>query len=436
MRGLLIAAPASGCGKTTVTLALIRALIEAGHKVVSAKAGPDFIDPAFHRAASSSSCFNLDPWAMRRQTLTHLASHMAGEGDLLIVEGMMGLFDGARDGSGTSADLAMFFDLPVILVMDAASQSHSIAAVARGFANHQKGCQIAGIILNRVGSDGHEKMLREALAPVGIPIIGALRRDTVFNLPHRHLGLVQAGEHKDLETFITQAATRLTDTLDLDQLVQLAQPLKLKPEATAHNPLPPLGQNIAIARDTAFEFAYPHFLQSWRKAGASVSFFSPLANQEPAPDSDAIFLPGGYPELQAGRLSDNQIFLEGLRKAAGLQTLIYGECGGYMVLGEGLIDGKGVHYPMANLLPVTTSFAEPKLHLGYRKLTPVKGGLPWVQALSAHEFHYANVTSAGKEGGLFNAVDATGIELSTMGHWRGSVMGSFAHIIDYYPEAP
>ncbi len=435
MRGLLIAAPASGCGKTTVTLALIRALIEAGHRVVSAKAGPDYIDPAFHRAASSNTCFNLDPWAMRPQTLTHLAKHMAGEGDLLVVEGMMGLFDGARDGSGTSADLGRFFDLPVILVMDTTSQSHSIAAVAEGFANHQKGCKIAGIILNRVGSDAHEKMLRQALTPVGIPVIGALRRDTIFNLPHRHLGLVQAGEHGDLERFIAQAATRLTDTLDLDLLVQLAQPVKHKPETTVHNPLPPLGQNIAIAHDIAFEFTYPHFLQIWRKAGANVSFFSPLANQAPAPDSDAIYLPGGYPELHAHRLSGNRIFLDGLRKAAAAQTLIYGECGGYMVLGEVLTDEHGHDYPMANLLPVSTSFAKRKLHLGYRKLAPVADGTPWTQALSAHEFHYASITKAEKADPLFNAIDATGSMLGPMGHRRGSVMGSFAHIIDYYRQA-
>jgi len=435
MRGLLIAAPASGCGKTTVTLALIRALIGTGHKVVSAKAGPDYIDPAFHRMASSNTCFNLDPWAMRRQTLAHLASHMAGEGDLLVVEGMMGLFDGARDGTGTSADLAEFLSLPVILIVDAASQSHSISAVVEGFANHRKGCKIAGIILNRVGSDAHEKMLRQALMPVGIPVIGALKRDAVFDLPHRHLGLVQAGEHEDLETFIVQAAARLTETLDLDLLVQLAQPLRFKPETTSSKPLPPLGQNIAIARDSAFEFTYPHFLHNWREAGAAISFFSPLANQAPAPDSDAIYLPGGYPELHAGRLSGNQIFLQGLRKAAAAQTLIYGECGGYMVLGEVLTDERGHDHPMAGLLPVSTSFARRKLHLGYRKLTPVGSSTAWTQALSAHEFHYASITKTEKAGPLFSAVDATGSLLGTIGHQRGRVMGSFAHIIDYCRQA-
>jgi len=310
MRGLLIGAPASGCGKTTVTLGLLRALKNSGHDVVSAKAGPDYIDPKFHQAASSNICFNLDPWAMRDQTLGALASHVANSGDLFIVEGMMGLFDGSRDGTGTSADLAERFGLPVILVMDVRSQSQSIAAVVQGFAGHRDGCHIAGIILNRVGSASHEKMLRNAIYPLGIPVIGALPRDAAFSLPSRHLGLVQAGEHEDLEAFIERIAKCIEENLDLDLMVELAQPLKTKIGAIPHNPLPPLGQNIAVARDIAFEFTYPHFLQSWRDAGAEVSFFSPLANEAPSKNSDAIFLPGGYPELHAGRLSGNQNFLD------------------------------------------------------------------------------------------------------------------------------
>ncbi len=436
MRGLLIGAPASGCGKTTVTLGLIRALKNAGHDVVSAKAGPDYIDPKFHQAANSNMCFNLDPWAMRTQTLNALAGHIASSGDLFIVEGMMGLFDGAKDGSGTSADLAEKLGLPIILVMDVSSQSHSIAAIVRGFASHRENCHIAGIILNRVGSGAHEKMLRDAIHPLGIPVIGALPRDAVFSLPSRHLGLVQAGEHEDLEMFIEGVATRIGGNLDLDLLVELAQPLKTEIDAIHSIPLPPLGQNIAVARDIAFEFTYPHFLQSWREAGSEVSFFSPLANEAPRLNSDAIFLPGGYPELHAGRLSGNQNFLDSLRQAAQSNVVIYGECGGYMVLGEVLTDEHGHDHTMAGLLPVHTSFAKRKLHLGYRKLTPCTSGTPWVQTLSAHEFHYASVITQSDDGNLFTAVDAVDKSLGAMGHKRGTVMGSFAHIIDYCPVEP
>jgi len=434
MRGLLIAAPASGSGKTTVTLGLIRALKDAGHNVVSAKAGPDYIDPKFHQAASSNQCFNLDPWAMRSSTLKSLVSNAAREGDLCIVEGMMGLFDGSKDGTGASADLSIEFEIPVILVMDAASQSHSIAAVAEGFINHRKGCNIVGIVLNRVGSAAHEKMLRDALAPLEIPIIGALPRDETFNLPSRHLGLVQAGEHEDLEVFITEVAKRIGEHLDLDLLVDLAKSIKPAVIGKSFKPLPPLGQNIAIARDIAFEFIYPHLLKSWRQAGASISFFSPLVDEAPAANSDAVFLPGGYPELHAAKLASNQNFLEGLRLAANSNVLIYGECGGYMVLGEVLTDEKGCDHAMANLLPVHTSFASPKLQLGYRKLNPCHANALWTQTLSAHEFHYASVIKQDNNGKLFDAVDATDNSLGPMGHKRGTVMGSFAHIIDYCPD--
>lgn len=432
--GLLIAAPASGCGKTTVTLGLIRAFKRSGLDVVSAKAGPDYIDPKFHQAASSKQCLNLDPWAMSEQNLTSLAAGLTHSGELLIVEGMMGLFDGARDGTGSSADLATVLGLPVILVVDVRSQSHSVAAVVEGFSNHRSGCKIAGIILNRVGSAAHEKMLREALGPTGIPVVGALPRDATLSLPARHLGLVQAGEHDDLETFIEQVAQRIETNVDLNQLRNLAQPLHLETALTDHKPLPPLGQRIAIARDIAFEFTYPHFIRYWQEAGAELSFFSPLADEAPARDSDAVFLPGGYPELHAGKLSANRVFLDGLRRSAKSHALIYGECGGYMVLGEVLIDAQGSPHPMANLLPVSTSFAEPKLHLGYRTLDPVAADTPWRQTLSAHEFHYASVTPQTGAHTLFRATDATGTDLGTMGHRQGSVMGSFAHIIDYRPE--
>ena len=433
MRGLLIGAPASASGKTTLTLGLIRALKNAGHTVVSAKAGPDYIDPKFHQVASCDQCLNLDPWAMRPQTLHTLANDLAQAGDLLIVEGMMGLFDGARDGSGTSADLAQMLGLPIILVMDAASQSHSIAAVAQGFANYRQDCHISGIILNRIGSATHEKMLRDALAPTNIPVIGALPRDEAFSLPSRHLGLVQAGEHEDIEIFIGQVANVITDTLDLDMLRELAKPLKHDPDAVPYVPLPPLGQKIAVARDIAFEFTYPHLLQNWHQDGAEITFFSPLANQAPAADSDAIFLPGGYPELHAGRLAENQTFLDGLRAAANSNVLIYGECGGYMVLGDAITDEHGRDHAMAGLLPVHTSFAERCLHLGYRKLAPCREGTPWTQALSAHEFHYASITTQENADPLFTAVDATDNPLGAIGHRRGTVMGSFAHIIDYCP---
>ncbi|HEY9057056.1 MAG TPA: cobyrinate a,c-diamide synthase, partial [Aurantimonas sp.] len=306
MTGLLIAAPHSGAGKTTVTLGLLRALRRAGVAVGSAKAGPDYIDPAFHAAASGGPCVNLDPWAMRPALVASLAGEAHQQGEAFVVEAMMGLFDGAADGSGSAADLASMLDLNIVLVVDCARQSHSVAALVRGFATHRADIAIAGLILNRVGSDRHESLLREALAPLVIPVLGVLPRQPDLALPERHLGLVQAGEHGDLEAFIERAAGWIEEGCDLPAVTALAS-AGLEPMAAASPgsvaPLAPLGRTIAVARDDAFAFAYPHLLDGWRDAGAALSFFSPLADEAPAPAADAIYLPGGYPELHAGRLA-------------------------------------------------------------------------------------------------------------------------------------
>lgn len=206
MSGLLIAAPASGSGKTTVTLGLLRALSEAGHKLAPGKAGPDYIDPAFHAAASGETCLNFDPWAMRPELIAaNAALHRQG-GRTLVVEAMMGLYDGAADGTGSAADLALMLGLSVVLVVDCARTSHSVAALVKGFADFRPGLLIVGVIINRVASDRHEAMLRQALDTIRMPVLGVIRTDTGLALPERHLGLVQAAEQADLEGFITHAA--------------------------------------------------------------------------------------------------------------------------------------------------------------------------------------------------------------------------------------
>ncbi|CUH62942.1 Cobyrinic acid A,C-diamide synthase [Thalassovita gelatinovora] len=419
MTGLIVAAPASGAGKTTVTLALLRLLSREGIAVRGAKSGPDYIDPRFHEAACGAPCLNLDAWAMPPNRLRSLA---AGDG-LLIVEGAMGLFDGAPpDGKGAVADLARLLHLPVVLVVDAGRMAGSVAALVAGFTHHDPAVPITGIILNNVGSDRHESMLRRALAPLNLPVLAALHRAPDLSLPSRHLGLVQAAERADLDVFLDRAADALATTLDRAALLTLARPL---PVATRQTRLAPPAQVIALARDRAFAFCYPHILDDWRAQGAEVKVFSPLAD-DPVPRADFIYLPGGYPELHAARLAQNSCFKASLRKAA-QQTQIYGECGGYMTLGEGLIDADGVRHEMLGLLPLETSFATRKLHLGYRDLTPLRG--PFTAPFKAHEFHYATTLRADGPA-LFSAKDAEGMALPDMGLSLGRVSGSFAHIID------
>ncbi|MEM7637005.1 MAG: cobyrinate a,c-diamide synthase [Pseudomonadota bacterium] len=422
--GLVIAAPASGSGKTLLTLALLRALKNRGLAVAGAKSGPDYIDPKFHEAACGHASVNLDAWAMPAGQLTHLAAGQPG--DLLIVEGAMGAMDGAGpEGSGSVADLAVMLGLPVILVLDVARQGHSAALPVAGLLSLRPDLAVAGVILNRIGSPRHEVMARAALAEAGVPVLGAIARHASLAMPERHLGLVQAGEHADLEAFLENAAGVVGNSVDLDALIGAATPLS-KPGSTKH--LPPLGQRTAIACDNAFSFTYPHLLQGWRAQGAELSFFSPLADEIPAADCDAIFLPGGYPELHGETLSKASRFKAGIRIAAQSGKTVYGECGGYMVLGNSIVDARGRPHDMLGLLPVETSFADRKLNLGYRRFTPL-GGAPWTSALLGHEFHYSTVVSETGADRLFEATDAFDEKLAPMGLRSGSVCGSFAHII-------
>jgi cobyrinic acid a,c-diamide synthase len=424
-KGLIVAAPSSGSGKTTVTLGLLRALKNAGHNVASAKAGPDYIDPQFHAAATGQPCFNLDLWPMGEAACrARLAQSQA---DITIIEGVMGLFDGPDGAPGSTADLATAIDLPVLLVIDCAHQAQSILALVEGFRNHRNDVRIAGLFLNRVKSDRHLDLLQRSLISFDIPIAGILRHSDSYYLPSRHLGLVQAQENQELEAILESIASAVARETRLDFLFQIAATPQNQ-EKSRPNPLPPLGQNMAIARDEAFAFSYPHLIADWREQGANLSFFSPLENEAPNSDVDAIFLPGGYPELHAGKLASNSTFLNGLRQS---DALIYGECGGYMVLGDVLIDAEGVSHKMAGLLPVTTTFKTRKLSLGYRQLFPING--PWGGPLRGHEFHYSTIAEQGPANPLFAAKDAAGNELGTIGHRVGNVLGSYAHVISKAP---
>ena len=427
MKGFIIAAPHSGAGKTMITLGLLRAFRKRGVVVVSAKSGPDYIDPQFHKAASGADCVNLDAWAMPPAQLRGLAAGQSGE--LLIVEGAMGLFDGAPDtenpmGRGSVVDLAEVLGLPVVLVLDAARQSQTAAAVALGLASMRPSVKIAGVILNNIGSRRHADMITRAMAITGIPVLGVVFRQTELHTPSRHLGLVQARENSNLEAFIETAASLTENSIDLDALAGLAGEVRATSQTKG---LPPLGQRIAVAQDDAFAFAYPHMLDAWRRAGAEVSVFSPLADEGPIADADAVFLPGGYPELHAGKLASNTKFFAGMQGAKDRNALIYGECGGYMTLGESLTDADGVSHAMLGFLSVSTSFATRKLHLGYRNLEPMTG-LPWRGALKGHEFHYASVT-ARKGTALFGVRNSMDENLPDMGNVDGRVCGSFAHVI-------
>ncbi len=428
--GFIVAAPHSGAGKTTVTIGLMRALSRQGLAVQAFKCGPDYIDPAFHAVATGRPSFNLDTWAMAPATLGGLlARHGA---DIAIAEGVMGLFDGvAAPGQiarGATADLAALLGWPVLLVLDVSGQTETAAAVAAGLAQYRDDVAVAGVILNRVAGPRHLALITPGFERVGLQVFGALGHDSRFELPERHLGLVQADETDDIDRRLEALADAIASAVDLSAVRRAATPAK--PMAGTASRRPP-GQRIAVARDRAFSFMYPHLLEGWRLAGAEILPFSPLGDEAPDRRADIVWLPGGYPELHGGVLAAARRFRDGLHVLAARSVPIHGECGGYMVLGQGIEDAEGGRHSMAGLLQVETSFAKRRLHIGYRRARLLADGPlgPAGEAIMGHEFHYASVLRVGDEP-LVDCRDATGAAVPEAGARNGSVSGTFFHAID------
>jgi len=429
--GMMIAAPRSGAGKTTVTLGVLAALRRRGFSVQPFKCGPDYIDPAFHAVASGRPSFNIDSWAMSWPLAAELLLGSSRGADIAICESLMGLYDGVSKqgawGNGASADLAAATGWPVILVLDIAGQSQTAAAAARGFQGFRSGVTIAGIILNRAGSARHVRFVTEALEAAGLPVIGALPRDSAIVLPERHLGLVQAEETVEIEKRIEALADFVEAHVDIPRLLSLAQPGSIARGDMVK--IRPPGQRIALARDAAFSFIYPHLLARWRAAGAEIIPFSPLADEVPDAAADIVWLPGGYPELHGGALAAASCFRSAVNDFARSRP-VHGECGGYMALGAGLVDAEGRRHEMLGLLGLETSFQVRRLNLGYRRGELIESCSLGAagDVLTGHEFHYASVLAAS-DAPLFELKDSDGRVLPGGGSRRGFVSGSFFHLI-------
>ena len=426
--GLMISAPSSGTGKTTVMLGLLRALAEDGLNVQPFKSGPDYIDPAFHRAAAHRPSFNIDSWAMHGGLIGGVSEQSKGA-DIIVAEGSMGLFDGVatkgESGFGSSAETALLMGWPVVLVIEVGGQAQSAAATALGFKAYNPDLPFAGVILNRCASPRHERLARLGMDQAGINVLGVLPRRGDLALPERHLGLIQAVEHPDLEAAIAGYASFLRENVDLEAIKAAAG---AGPAHTGSLPTPP-AQKIAMAQDAAFSFTYPHLVEGWRAAGAELMPFSPLADEAPAPDADLVWLPGGYPELHAGKLAAASNFQNALRKHAETKP-VHGECGGYMALGDVLIDKDGTAHKMAGLLGLVTSYEKRKFHLGYRQATlnaPMLG-FDTGARLRGHEFHYTTILEE-PDAPLAQVGDADGNPVPETGSVKGNVTGTFFHLI-------
>ncbi len=430
--GLLIAAPRSGAGKTTLSLGLMRAFRDRGIAVAGLKCGPDYIDPAFHEAATGRSGANLDSWAMAPALLRNIAAEATAGADLALCEGLMGLFDGVPGEpgrTGSSADIAAALGWPVLLTLDVSGQSQSAGAAALGCKLFDPRISIAGVVLNRVASARHERLATEAIERTGIPVLGALPRSTEIMLPERHLGLVQAGETEGLEEILERLAGFVAGNVDCDRILALAKAPEPS-DAARHGGIRPPAQRIAIARDAAFSFIYPHLLRAWSQSGAEIVFFSPLADESPPEHCDLCWLPGGYPELHAGKIATAGKFLSGVRTFAKTKP-VHGECGGYMVLGQALIDASGTSHAMVNLLSHVTSFAQRRMTLGYREAKLLRNG-PLGDAgarYRGHEFHYSTITEAGFDEPFAEVTDLHGAAPARTGSVRGLTSGGFFHLI-------
>ena len=430
--GLIIAAPRSGAGKTTLTLALLAALRRRGLVVQAAKVGPDYIDPSFHAAATGRPSFNLDSWAMPPSLIDALVAENAAHADLLVIEGAMGLFDGVPAPplrTGASADLAARLGLPVLLVIDVAGQSQSAAALVRGFASHQRDVRIAGVVLNRVGSARHVRLVADAIAALDIPVLGAIPRDASLALPERHLGLVQAAEHANLAARLDHLADMAEYHLDLDAIKQLAVPPH-RSAARLDAPVPPPGQRIAWRETT---LSASSIRMCWRVGSARAPRSSP-SRRSPTRRRRRTATVAGSPAAIRSCMPERwpppiaiPCRLDAVRRdAAGAWRVrrLHGAR-------REPEDADGVSHRMAGLLGHATSFAHRKLHLGYRQarlLADSPLGKPGT-LLRGHEFHYAALTTPGQDEPLAELADSQGERLGVAGGRRGNVTGTFFHAI-------
>jgi len=413
---MLISAPASGQGKTTVTAALAYHYRREGLKVRVFKTGPDFIDPQILAHACGQSVYQLDLWMMGEAHCRELLYRAAGEAEVILIEGVMGLYD----GDSSSADLAQALAVPVATVIDAQGMAQTFAAVAFGLAHYRGGLPFAGVIANKVGSPGHAQWLAEAL-PSDMPLLAAMANDDAVGLPSRHLGLLQADEIGDLDQRLARAAELLTSLAPC----RLPEPVAFAPIKTQAPPRLLAGKRIAVARDAAFSFIYQANLDCLQAMGAELRFFSPLTDQA-LPEADSVYLPGGYPELHLQALAENRAMKQALRAHHQAHKPIYAECGGFLYLLDSLTDKEGHSGPMAGLLQGQARMQSRLVNLGMQSLWLEQG------EIRGHSFHHSQLETE-LEPALHSAPQRNRSQAE--GFYRsGSLQASYLHL--YFPFNP
>ncbi len=432
LKGLVIAGTQSGVGKTTVTLALLYALRRRGITVQPFKVGPDFIDPGHHTRAAGLLSRNLDGWMLSREANEALFRRHARRAEVAVVEGVMGLFDG-YDGlsdAGSSAQMAKWLGLPVLLVVDARSMARSAAALVHGFATFDPGLALAGVVFNRIGSAAHLEYLQQAVSQLpGITCFGGLPRDRHLAIPERHLGLLTPEDHPLDDGYLGRLADWLEANLDLGALLAALPELPVTQEAPA--PAAASAIRLAVARDNAFCFYYPENLELLASFGAELVPFSPLSDQELPQNIHGIYLGGGYPELGAARLAANEDMKRAVNAAAVAGLPIYAECGGLMYLSREITDLEGVRHPMAGVLPFAVRMLPRLRALGYREVTLAAASLlgPPGTTVRGHEFHYSEIAGEPHDlARLYRIAGRRGGEPEAEGYSVNHVLASYVHL--------
>lgn len=430
---IVVAAVSSGGGKTTVVTGLLSALRQKGLKVQSYKVGPDYIDPGYHRLASGYPAHNLDSWLMPEDKLREIFIRTSKEADISVVEGVMGLYDGGRSGVSSTAEIAKLLDAPVVLVIDAKSMGASAAAIALGFREYDPQVKLAGVILNRLGSDTHRLMIEKAMQEIGIPVLGAIKRDDSLAMPERHLGLLPVEENqRELEAVeaIGRAVVSQTDLVSIIRLADKAGEMELADDSNAVTE-DDKNVTIAVARDDAFSFYYPESLRILEKSGARIILFSPLKDKE-LPFCDGVILGGGFPEMFAEALRCNYTMLKSIKNAAESGMPIYSECGGFMYLTQAMIDFDGIEHPMAGVLPCRVQMNKKLQMVGYvsaeMNTDTVLG--PKGTRLHGHEFHFSSEIIPEKDcrDRAFTFTRMRNNAVYQAGYAWKNVLGSYLHL--------
>jgi cobyrinic acid a,c-diamide synthase len=438
---IVIAGAASNVGKTTVTAGLIAALRHRGLVVQPFKCGPDYIDPSYHERAAGRPCRNLDAWMLDDTQLVRGFTLASRDADIAVIEGVMGLFDGSNwnDERASTAQIAKLLDAPVILVVDIGGAARSAAVVVLGCQQFDPDLALPGVVLNFAGSEGHAKGCAEAITSItGLPVLGWLPRDPRLRIPERHLGLVPGGDLADSDSLIAAIAESIDERMDVAAIISIARTAGELP-AIPELPIVPHREHrarpvVAVARDEAFCFYYPENLELLAEAGASIEFFSPLHGEQPHPNAAGIYLGGGYPELHGSRLAANAGLWDALKELHARDAPIYAECGGFMALTQGLIDGMGHRWPMAGLIPGETRMSDRLAALGYRCVTALRPNLltDGAGALRGHEFRYSHWVRDEPPDADDIAWEVTGARAQALadsgGIARGNLLASYLHI--------